>query len=69
MIFRCLSWEEVCRHMKEFSKWMQISSYDQVFREQVVTSALKVFDQMIERCSWKEQMSKGGSPRNQCETG
>ena len=35
--------------MKEFSKRMQISSYDQVFREQVVTSALKAYNEMIEK--------------------
>ena len=41
--------EDINRHVEEFAKRMQISGYDEVFREQVVTSALKAYNEMIEK--------------------
>ena len=46
---RYLPWVETCRHVEEFAKRMQFSGYGEEFREQVVTSALKAYNEMIEK--------------------
>ena len=44
---RKMPWNEVSKHVEEFSKRMQFSGYDETFRGQVVRSALKAYDEMV----------------------
>ena len=44
-----LAWSEVCKHVEEYSMRMQFSGYSEIFRAQVVKSALCAYDRMVER--------------------
>ena len=46
---RRLPWSEVCKHVEGFSMRMQFSGYTEMFRAQVVKSALCAYDKMVEK--------------------
>ena len=55
---RHLPWERVCAHANDYMKKLQYSGYDQLFRYNVVRSALKAFDH-ITKCD-----DNGVRPKN-----
>ena len=46
---KLLPWEEVCKHVEEFSMRMQYSGYNETYRAQVVKSALHAYDTMLDK--------------------
>ena len=46
---RSLPWKDVCRHVEEFAMRMQFSGYTETYRAQVVRSALKAYDEMVNK--------------------
>ena len=46
---RYLQWREVCAHVETYCARMQFSGYNKKFRTQVVKSALKAYDKMVEK--------------------
>ena len=44
-----LPWDDVCKHVEEFSMRIQYSGYNETYRAQVVKSALNAYDLILDK--------------------